>query len=56
MSYGENVQDNRNAMDFRDFAIRYFSQMQETVFYTHTKDIPAAYGLGDADDSDISAR
>lgn len=56
LSYSENVQDNRNAMDFRDFAIKYFHQMQEKVFYTHTKDIPGAYGLGDADDPDVSAR
>lgn len=55
LSYSENVQDNRNAMDFRDFAMRYFSKMQEKVFYTHTKDIPTVYGLSDASQAEFPA-
>lgn len=56
LSYSETVQDNRNAMDFRDFAVKYFHRMQEKVFYTHTKDIPEAYGLGNVDGPVVSAR
>ncbi|MGI5978394.1 MAG: LysR family transcriptional regulator [Oscillospiraceae bacterium] len=55
-SYSENIKDNRNAMDFRDFAMAYFRQMQAEVFYTHTNDIPAEYGLVDENGFNTLAR
>ena len=45
LSYNEFAADNRNAKDFRTFAMNYFQEIQKTVFATQTKDIPRVYNL-----------
>jgi LysR family transcriptional regulator, transcription activator of glutamate synthase operon len=43
LSYNELALDNKNAMNFKTFAMNYFQQIQKTVYATETKDIPRVY-------------
>jgi len=45
LSYNEYAVDNKNAMHFKNFAMEYFQQIQQTVHATDSKDIPHVYGL-----------
>jgi DNA-binding transcriptional LysR family regulator len=46
-TYKKSVLENKNARHFYDFAMGYFSELQKTVYYTPTRDIPSVYGIED---------
>ena len=45
LSYNELAIDNRNAKHFKSFAMKYFDEIQKTVFATQTHDIPQVYNF-----------